>query len=110
MVEDLAARGVALRSLHEAIDTPTPSGPQTLNLFASLAEFEREPTAERTVAGLPGTRTRGSCLGRPAVWTPERRQAAVAMLGAGASVTATARTAGVSRASVYRLARDQGLG
>ena len=46
-------------------------------------------------------------LGRPTVWTLERRQAAAAMLAAaGAGPTTTA--LGVSRASVYRPAYEQG--
>ena len=43
-------------------------------------------------------------LGRPTVWTLERRQAAAA----GAGPTTTARAVGVSRASVYRPAHEQG--
>ena len=101
-VDDLAARGVFLRSLHEAIDTTTAAGRLTFAIFASLAEFERELITERTIAGLEAARTRGAPIGRPTVWTPEKDAAATAMLSSGATVTQMAKALGVSRATIYR--------
>ncbi|WP_136192967.1 recombinase family protein [Actinomyces procaprae] len=101
-VDQLAADGVTLRSLHEAIDTSTATGRLTLTIFAALAEFEHQLTAERTAAGLAAARARGARIGRPTVWTPERDQAARAMQAAGATPTEIARALAVSRASVYR--------
>lgn len=104
-VETLTSRGVALRSLHESIDTTTATGRLMLSVFAALAAFERDLVAERTAAGLAAARRRGAPIGRPSVWTPEKAAAAAAMLASGATVTATARALGVSRASVYRHAQ-----
>lgn len=101
-VDGLGARGVALRSLHEQIDTSTATGRLTLGIFASLAEFERELTAERTAAGLAAARRRGTTLGRPSVWSDEKARAAEVMLAAGATKSAVARALGVSRATVHR--------
>ena len=101
-VDDLAARGVFLRSLHEAIDTTTAAGRLTFAIFASLAEFERELITERTIAGLEAARVRGAPIGRPTVWTPEKDAAATAMLSSGATVTQMAKALGVSRATIYR--------
>ena len=101
-VDDLAARGVFLRSLREAIDTTTAAGRLTFAIFASLAEFERELITERTIAGLEAARTRGAPIGRPTVWTPEKDAAATAMLSSGATVTQMAKALGVSRATIYR--------
>ena len=101
-VDDLAARGVFLRSLHEAIDTTTAAGRLTFAIFASLAEFERELITERTIAGLEAARARGAPIGRPTVWTPEKDAAATAMLSSGATVTQMAKALGVSRATIYR--------
>jgi DNA invertase Pin-like site-specific DNA recombinase len=39
----LADRGVGFRSLQESIDTTTPGGRLVFHIFASLAEFERDP-------------------------------------------------------------------
>ena len=101
-IENLTKRGVNLRSLHEAIDTTTPTGRLMVHLIASLAEFERELTIERTIAGLEAARARGASLGRPTVWTPQRADAAAALLAAGATVTEVAKALGVSRATIYR--------
>ena len=99
-IDNLTKRGVNLKSLHEAIDTTTPTGRLMVHLIASLAEFERELTIERTVAGLEAAR--GASLGRPTVWTPQRAEAARALLAAGATVTQVAHALNVSRATVYR--------
>ena len=48
-IDNLTKRGVNLKSLHEAIDTTTPTGRLMVHLIASLAEFERELTVERTI-------------------------------------------------------------
>jgi DNA invertase Pin-like site-specific DNA recombinase len=51
----LEQEGIGLRSLHEALDTTTPSGKLTFHIFAALAEFERQLIQERTQAcGWPG--------------------------------------------------------
>lgn len=105
-VDGLGARGVALRSLHENIDTTTATGRLTLGIFAALAEFERELIAERTAGGLAAARRRGVRLGRPTVWSEEKGAAAAVMLANGANVSEVARVLGVSRASVYRHLRE----
>ena len=101
-IDNLTKRGVNLKSLHEAIDTTTPTGRLMVHLIASLAEFERELTIERTIAGLEAAKARGANLGRPTVWTPQRAEAATALLAAGATVTQVAQALGVSRATIYR--------
>jgi DNA invertase Pin-like site-specific DNA recombinase len=65
IVTDLMTRQVGLKSLNDPIDTTTPQGRLILNLFASLAEFEREVIRERTQAGLSAARARGRMGGRP---------------------------------------------
>nr|WP_082458797.1 recombinase family protein [Pedobacter sp. Leaf216] len=52
-------KGVNFVSLHDHIDTTTATGRFTFNIFASLAEFEREIIRERTKAGLVAARARG---------------------------------------------------
>ena len=101
-IDALTRQGVNLKSLHEAIDTTTPTGRLMVHLIASLAEFEREVTIERTIAGLEAARARGASIGRPTVWTPQRAEAASALLAAGATVTEVAQALNVSRATVYR--------
>jgi DNA invertase Pin-like site-specific DNA recombinase len=52
----LSEKKVGLISLNDPIDTTTPQGRLVFNLFASLAEFERDVIRERTQAGLSAAR------------------------------------------------------
>jgi DNA invertase Pin-like site-specific DNA recombinase len=68
LVDDLNRRGVGFRVLTGAgaeIDTRTPNGRLVFNIFATLAEFERDLIAERTRAGMAAARARGRAGGRP---------------------------------------------
>jgi DNA invertase Pin-like site-specific DNA recombinase len=101
-VASLGDRGVAFRSLREAIDTSTPAGRLVLGIFGSLAEFERELIRERTLAGLAAARARGRVGGRPTVMTPAKLRAAQSLIAGGSSVSQASGAIGVSRASLYR--------
>jgi len=68
---------IGLRSLHEALDTTTPSGKLTFHIFGALAEFERQLIQERTQAGLRVARVRGRFGGRPKALQADKRQLAV---------------------------------
>jgi DNA invertase Pin-like site-specific DNA recombinase len=103
VVADLEARGVAFRSLTEAIDTSTPGGKLTFHLFGALAEFERDLIRERTMAGLTAARARGRNGGRPRVMSSEKLKVARSMFASGDhTVASIARVVNASRATVYR--------
>ena len=78
MVGDLIDRKVGLLSLNDPIDTTSAQGRFVFNLFASLAEFERELIRERTNAGLEAARSRGRIGGRPKGLSPQAEATAVA--------------------------------
>ena len=65
LVNGLIEKKIGLQSLNDPIDTTTPQGRLNFNLFASLAEFERDLIRERTQAGLSAARARGRMGGRP---------------------------------------------
>lgn len=65
LATELMERRVGLISLNDPIDTTTPQGRLAFNLFAALAEFERDLIRERTFAGLAAARARGKRGGRP---------------------------------------------
>ena len=102
LMQDLERRGVGFRSLTEAIDTTTPGGRLTYNLFASLAEFERSVLRERTRAGLTAARQRGRVGGRPKLMTAEKLAAAMKLLSAGTPPREVAAILGVSIPTLYR--------
>ena len=52
LVGDLMTRNFGLLSLNDPVDTTIAQGRLEFNIFASLAEFERELIRERTNAGL----------------------------------------------------------
>jgi DNA invertase Pin-like site-specific DNA recombinase len=78
LVGDLVTRKVGLVSLNDPIDTTSAQGRFVFNLFASLAEFERELIRERTQAGLSAARARGRVGGRPKGLSSQAQATAIA--------------------------------
>lgn len=76
IVNDLNDRNIGLISLNDPIDTTTAQGRLMFNLFASLAEFERDVIYERTIAGLKSARARGRMGGRPKGISDDAKQTA----------------------------------
>ncbi len=65
LVKSFEEKRVKFISLQDNINTQTAQGRFIFNLFASLAEFERDIIRERTHAGLSAARARGRKGGRP---------------------------------------------
>lgn len=73
------------------------------NIFASLAEFERDLIRERTNAGLQAARARGRTGGRPASLSPDKLHTAKRLYEQrDVTVTQIGEVLGVSRSTVYR--------
>ena len=77
-MNDLVSEGVGLKSLNDPVDTTNPQGRLVFNIFASLAEFERDLIIERTQAGLKAARARGRTGGRPKGLSDEAQFKAIA--------------------------------
>ena len=60
------------------VDATTATGRLVFGIFATVAEFERDPIHERTMAGLAAARTRGRAGGRPRVMTKPKLKASAA--------------------------------
>jgi DNA invertase Pin-like site-specific DNA recombinase len=71
LITKMKSLDVTFVSIQDGIDTSTATGRFTFNVFASLAEFEREIISERTKAGLAAARARGKKGGRPAGFSKE---------------------------------------
>ena len=78
LVNMLAEKGVGLKSLSDPIDTTSSQGRFVFNIFASLAELERDIIRERTKAGLSAARSRGRIGGRPKGLSKEAENKALA--------------------------------
>ena len=103
----LDQEGIGLRSLHEALDTTTPSGKLTFHIFAALAEFERQLIQERTQAGLRVARARGRLGGRPKTLPADKRQLAVQLYQEKKiAVKAICELMGISKPTLYAYVRQ----
>lgn len=100
--EQLEHEGVGFRSLTDQIDTTTPAGRFFFHVMASLAQMERELTAERTRAGLAAARAAGRLPGRQRLMTDAKVAAARHLLAAGTPAVDVAHTLGVSVPTLYR--------
>ena len=65
LVEKLNEKEVQFISIKENFDTTTPNGKLVFNIFASLAEFERETIKERQREGIELAKLRGVYKGKP---------------------------------------------
>ena len=64
-VNELISNNIDIISLNDPINVITAQGRFMFNVFASLAEFEKDLIRERTMAGLKSARDRGRMGGRP---------------------------------------------
>jgi DNA invertase Pin-like site-specific DNA recombinase len=79
-------------------------------VIASMAEFERDIIRERTMAGLEAARARGRKGGRKRVMDEKKVALASAMLkDRSNSVTDVCEALRVSRATLYRYVRPDGI-
>ena len=101
-VAELARNGIGFESIDEQIATTSAGGTLIVHVFASLAQFERQLTSERTKVGLAAGRARGRMGGRPpALSVKQLREAKLLLADPLATVTDVAATYGVSRATLY---------
>ena len=109
----LLERDVGLKSLSDPVDTTTPQGRLTFNLFASLAEFEKDLIRERTQAGLSAARARGRKGGRPKGLPPQAERTAYAAetlyREQRLSVREIAEELGISKSTLYEYLRRRGV-
>ena len=113
LISTLMEKGVDLKSLQDPIDTTRSQGRLVFNLFASLAEFERDLIIERTQAGLTAARARGRTGGRPKGLSKAAEKKAVAAEAlyrkGDLSVNEIAENLGVSKATLYKYLRHRGV-
>lgn len=113
LVGDLMTRKVGLLSLNDPVDTTNAQGRLVFNIFASLAEFERELIRERTNAGLTAARARGRVGGRPKGLPAQAEATAMAVetlyLERRLSVNAIAKKLHIAKSTLYSYLRHRGV-
>lgn len=102
-MDALQQQGIEFKSLQENIDTSSSGGRLVFNIFASLAEFERDLIRERTNAGLVAARARGRTGGRPSSLSRDKLRTAKRLYEQkDMTVAQIGEVLGVSRSTVYR--------
>ena len=112
LVAELNQRDIGLRSLQDNIDTTSHEKKLVLNIFASLAEFEREIIRERTNVGLTNARARGRLGGRkPGLSEEALKKARIAesYYSEGIPVNEIAKLLSISKATLYKYLRFRGV-
>jgi DNA invertase Pin-like site-specific DNA recombinase len=104
LVDMLEAKGVALRILNfggDAVDTRSATGRLILNMFAAMAQFEREIMLERQREGIAKAKAEGKYRGRKPT-ARAKAEDAVRLFREGKRVAHIAKELGIGRGSVYR--------
>ena len=105
IVEALAARGAAVRSLSEPWADTTSDNDVMRTILGGLAAFERDLLRVRTSRGRRRAVARGQHMGRPLALDPRQRQEVTTALAAGTATQAElARQFNVSQSTISRLA------
>jgi len=102
LLDDLKGRGVAFRSLTEAIDTTTPTGRAMWQMIGILAELEKSLIQERTKAGRAAAVARGVKMGRKKKLSPQQAAHARELIGQGKRPEDVAPLLKVSLSTLYR--------
>lgn len=109
IVEQLGEREIMFESISEPHLNigDRPSDRLTFNIFAALAQFERDLLSERTTLALRQRREAGVVLGRPRALDNEQVATARVLLAAGRKPAEVARTLGCARSTLYSYLGDQ---
>lgn len=101
----VAAAGASIRILDMNVDTSTPQGRLTFNLFGSIAQFERENMLERQKVGIAAAKAAGKYKGR-APTAQAKADKVLALAAKGLTKQEVADAVGIGVASVYRILSD----
>lgn len=102
----LEAKNAGLSILDMKIDTTTPEGRLSFNLFASIAQFEREVMLERQKVGIAKAKADGKYKGRKP--TSDDKKAEILKLAAQGNMTKEEirKAVNVGIATVYRVLKE----
>ena len=109
IVDQLKEKGVAFISLKENVDTSTPQGEFMMQVFASLAEFERKQTLQRQAEGIAAAKEKGVRFGRtPMEQPPEYKEVYETWSKGELSARAAARNLGISHQTFLKWTKNNG--
>jgi len=103
LLDTLEAKGVALVSDKESIDTGTATGKLLVTMIAAINEFERANLLERQREGIAIAKREGKYKGRKPVAVPDLSRHYERYMNREISKAALARELGISRPTLDRL-------
>lgn len=105
LLSEFARQGIHFRALDLGVDSATPAGKMVLQIFAALAEYDRETIREKTKAGIELAKAQGKHMGRPTGVDAEKFEKVRRAFEKGLSTKDTAGLTGISLSSVKRYRR-----
>ena len=106
----LEEKQAGLKILDMQIDTTTPTGKLQFNLFAAIAQFEREVMLERQRVGIEKAKTEGKYKGRKSISEEKKKKILDLLAENSQTKEAIAKAVGVGVATVYRVKNELSLG
>lgn len=107
IMAELKCKGAGFLSLAENMDLSTPQGRLQMNLFASIAEFERDLIVQRTKEGLAHAKARGRIGGRRPVLSDLQKKTLIKSLERKElSIKECVKAFKVSESTIKRVWRD----
>lgn len=106
LLEDFDRRGITLVSLHESVDTSTPTGKLLLSIIGAINEFERANMLERQREGIAIAKREGKYKGRKSAQIEDMAAVYHDYVTRHKSKATIARENGVSRPTLDRLLRE----
>lgn len=103
IVEDLASRGIGLKSKKEDIDTTTPVGKLLLTVIGAIYTFELECNHERQMEGIKIAQAQGKYKGRKPISIEDFGEWYEKWKRREFTKTALAKELGISRQTLYKL-------
>lgn len=107
IAENLKEQGIELVVLDQNIDTSTPTGKLLFNMLGAIAEFENEIRKERQLDGIAKAQERGVKFGAKSKLSPDEVSEMREKRASGVLIKDLMREYGLSKASIYRLLKDQ---
>ncbi len=102
LVNEFAKKGILFKALDLSIDTRTPGGRLIADIFAALAQYDREMILEKTKAGQKLAAQNGKHVGRPTGVDDEKFMKVKKAYAKGLSILETVNLTGISLSSVKR--------
>ena len=102
LISEFARKGIHFKALDLGVDSSTPAGKLVLQIFAALAEYDRESILEKTRAGQLLAAAKGKRIGRPKGLDAEKFTKVKKAVERGLSVAETVSLTGISMSSVKR--------